>query len=174
MTLSRDEVLLADRHGEDSKAYKAQQAKVHRLENEEWDRIKKAHEDKVRGERGRLHRLSSAMNQSAAALRALELQVHEDVRSERSEAEAELRAVVARLPELEGALRTYRSTLERLVKGQAPKVSIEGQKKAIADLEKDVVALKAQVKKAEGRVDAARKAFANAIEAIRKDALAQQ
>lgn len=174
MTLTREDVLLADRYEKDLLAYKVQQAKVNRLRGEVWEALVKKHNETVRGEEGKLHRLKGELAISAGKKEALSLTVDEAVRREVDAAELDQRIVNGKIPEVAGALNNSRTTLKRLVDGKAFQNSIDGQKKIVKEIEKELAGLMAASKKADGRVDAARKAFLVAVDAIRKDRLEQE
>lgn len=169
--ITREEVLLADRFEKDEQAHKAQQAKVHRLEGAGWDEVRKKHEQLVREERGKLHRLAGLMQASGAAKQKLELAVDRDLRLAFESAEADLRLANVRLPDYVGPLNNHKTTLERLKKGGATEKAIAAQKAVVAAAEKEVSALRAEAKRIEARIDAARKAFRAALDAKRKEAL---
>lgn len=174
MTISRDDVLLADRFPDDESAYRAQKAKVARIRGEEWEALQKKHKDRLAGEEGKLHRLAGAMRQSGEARQALEVSVAREIQDAVSFAERDLRALDMRGPSVVGSLNNAKAALDRLVKGKAIQPAISGQKKAVLEIERELSAMKSERKRLEERLVAAREAFRLAVDAIRKDALVQE
>jgi hypothetical protein len=170
MTITRETVQLADRHPKDLEAIRAQHAKIKQLELAAQDFLRK-HARSVLEERGKLHRLEGAARVSGGAVRELELTVPRELQDAIEAAGRDARVLAGRAIELQGSIRNAKATLDRLVAAKAPKPSIAGAKATLEQLERELAALRAQVKKVDARLEAARKAERSAIEAARKEAL---